>query len=495
MPFWHPRRSDDKLTKPIDVDLPLYHDGAGLTWLRKWPVWFQNLILICIDTVRADLFLHPGIHDELSPWLEQAQQYQAAKSSASWTIPAVASTLTGLYPIEHGAGRFSGSTANLDKETPTPLSPKALTLAEALNEAGFVSRAFSAHPWMRSGYGLQQGFQELVANTSKDVLIPKMFAWLDERPAKEPRRFAYLHLMEAHDEHREPIPDIRTKLDAIDAETVSMMTALSNPESCNKPGNKRCFRYEMYIYTLLELRKSVAGILEHLSASGALQDTVVILYSDHGEAFGEHKNEHREMQTDPRGYYGIGHGQYLFSEVMDVPLLAWLPEVQGAEIYDPVSLVDVFPSALHWLDVESTQSRLSGTILPTRLESRHAKPVIFASNISYGPNTIASVRGRYKSMYWPETDQFRIYDLEEDPMERQPLDDDGLLMEFISLTGDYQELEPHYQTQATVPTSQQLKDLQSIGYLQGVGNDDGSEKPGDDQDLPNDKQDQDDENF
>jgi len=38
----------------------------------------KNPILICIDTVRAGFFLHPGIHDELSPWLEQAQKYQAA---------------------------------------------------------------------------------------------------------------------------------------------------------------------------------------------------------------------------------------------------------------------------------------------------------------------------------------------------------------------------------------------------------------------------------
>jgi len=98
---------------------------------------------------------------------------------------------------------------------------------------------------------------------------------------------------------------------------------------------------------------------------------------------------------------------------------------------------------------------------------------VWASGIAYGPEKISSRTGKMKSIFSLRDDRFEFYDLDADPGELAPIDDDNLIMAFDTLTGDYLEMEGRNQYATSQLDSSQLKssqlnDLKAIGYLQGV---------------------------
>lgn len=436
--------------------------------------WFSprphNLLLICLDTVRADVFLEPSLHDSLSPWLARAQVYSNAVTVAPWTLPTVATVFTGLYPVQHGAGQFGTPVANLTSETPTALSGQAHTLAETLQENGRVTGLFSAHPWFKPGFGLDQGFQYRDYRKGAVPLIGKLLQWLDALD-KGQAYFAYLHLMEAHDLHRQPKAQLEAQFEALKPELKDYLRAHANPHMCQHASSAKCINSEVYAASILQLRNLLAGLLGALDERGLLEDTAVVIFSDHGEAFREHLRQHRALNSDPRGFYGRGHGQYLYQELLHVPVVAWLPGQPGNTWPGRVSLVDLFPTLLAWLHVDRDVSALPGRQLPPPPQPQDDDRTLYASGIAYGPQSLAVLKGRFKALYWPDDDRLEVFNLAKDPDERHPLDNPGRLMEFTTLAGDYLALPNRLQGTAGQPDAEQLQDLQAIGYLQGESED------------------------
>jgi len=92
--------------------------GCGGSSMEPPPP-LKNLVVIGVDTIGADAFFSPHIDDTLSPRLATAQRYRNTSSVSPWTIPSVASVLTGLYPLQHNAGQFQKQPANLDVDLPS----------------------------------------------------------------------------------------------------------------------------------------------------------------------------------------------------------------------------------------------------------------------------------------------------------------------------------------------------------------------------------------
>jgi arylsulfatase A-like enzyme len=430
-----------------------------------------NLVMICIDTVRFDVFLHPELQDDLTAWLNKAQRYNNTRSTAPWTVPAVATVMTGLYPAQHAAGRFKGPIANLAEETPTVLHDDFTTIAEVLRDTEFTIKAFVAHPWVKSTFGLNQGFEALDSRKGLNNIFSNARDWIASVSNSE-RFFAYLHLMDAHNAQRSTPELINKRFAKLDTQTLQFLNQHTNLASCKKMNSVRCLKTQAYMLTLLEVRQAIAELLDNLSQTGRLDNTVVLVWSDHGEEFLDHKAQHQEMQTDPRNIYGRGHGQNQFDVLLHVPLIAWVPGRPGRVHDDLVSLVDVFPSLMSWLDVDYSDERWPGIVLPsgdagTRAENDR---VIYASNVAYGPESIAVINDRIKAMYWPDSDQFMFFDRLADPQEKSPISSDELILEFSALAGDY--LEMRSQLEDTVPDlrADQVQELKAIGYLQGVEN-------------------------
>jgi len=429
----------------------------------------QNLVLICIDTVRADAFFSDRIEDALAARLGKAQQYLDASAPSPWTIPSVASALTGLYPNQHNAGRFQQQPANLKMNVPGALGGSTRTLAELLGKNRFVTAAFSAHPWITARFGFEQGFDQFESFAGWQTLSAKFGEWVDQKTSGQ-RFFAYLHLMEAHDWHVGKRAGREARLTGIDPELRMQLFADASGPACARPGDEICQRNLVYNLAVREVRNAIDHVLRQLEARDLLNSTLVIVYSDHGEEFREHRAEHRR-RDDPRTIQGFGHGHSMYQELLHVPLLVWHPGMQGSVRQDLVSLVDIVPSALQWLGVEYQGEPLPGSVLPAGGEGPDpggSPRVVFASGIAYGSEQVMAREGHLKSILYHPDLHAEYFDLARDPGEKQPMHSDALTMRFDVLTGDYEEMKRDFFTAAPGLDPQTLQQLQSIGYLQGI---------------------------
>ena len=124
----------------------------------------RNVILVCIDTVRYDTWSLPersGQRDAMSEWNDRAIRFERMQSAAPWTIPSVATVLTGMYPMRHGAGRFQSAVADVNSMRPSVLADDVLTLPEKLSAAGWSTAAILAPSWVNPETGLLQGVSEI----------------------------------------------------------------------------------------------------------------------------------------------------------------------------------------------------------------------------------------------------------------------------------------------------------------------------------------------
>ena len=450
-----------------DVD---NHSNASGTDETK----IKHLVLIAIDTVRADTFFAAEKHqynDRLSPWLKTARAYHQAQSVAPWTIPAVATVLTGYLPNQHGAGSFPTEIANLKLQTPTAIRAPVKTVAERLTEEQFRARAASAHPWMSVKFGMQRGFRNITQLKTREKIDNWFELFVADWSVSEAdqRNYAYLHYMEAHNRHTSK--QKKTYFSELTEEQIQRGLDWNELHACKK-GIKRkiCRQYLIYTNAVLDLRDSIANTLETLEREGFLQDTLVVVYSDHGEEFHDHWAQAAAEQTDPRGVHGFGHGNSMYQELLRVPVLVWNPEDKTGRIIDnPVSLIDIAPSILNWLGIDTGEDILPGLLLDEA--EKETERALYASNMAYGPEQIAVRAGTRKSVWNTVSDSSRYFDLGEDPLEQEPLLTDELVLQFDQLTGDYLDLASNSIGLAPEIAEEQLQHLKAIGYLQGDDSD------------------------
>ncbi|MBI5434994.1 MAG: sulfatase [Planctomycetes bacterium] len=294
-----------------------------------------NVILICMDTVRAD---HVGWNGytkhATTPRLDrlaaEALVFADATATAGSTRPSVPSFLTGTYPLQHGLyGREGDSVA--------PLADDANTLAEAFDAAGWHTGAFVYNPQLARGNGFEQGFRTWQDQQADALSIrTRAEAWLDELPDDEPF-FLYLHFLDAHWPY--PIPEeYATKF--ADAATVApfqgpdswaLITAIGTQERPTSETELDGLR-ALYDGGIRYIDDQLAVFFDELERSGEWNDTVVCVLADHGEEFMEHGR--------------IGHGHGLWENLLRVPWIVRIPGAAAERVDVPVSLVDVFPTLL-----------------------------------------------------------------------------------------------------------------------------------------------------
>src|SRR5436190_13819589 len=158
-----------------------------------------GIVILCIDTLRADAVGMPGSPVNAMPALEkfarEAVCFSEASSSSSWTPPAVATLLTGLLPFHHGVRGVNGEHGDV---VVPPLVGAVVTLAETLRDAGWDTAAYTAGGWLSPMQGMDQGFRAF--GTGFDQFGPEfaMSSWERSRPKDRPC-FLYLHTLAAHD--------------------------------------------------------------------------------------------------------------------------------------------------------------------------------------------------------------------------------------------------------------------------------------------------------
>jgi arylsulfatase A-like enzyme len=352
-----------------------------------------NVLLVCLDTLRADALAPWGgaaaTLPRTSRFLESGVTFRQAAAAASWTAPSVASLVTGVLPSRHGARDLAPETA----------LPAALpTLAEVLHRAGWHRAAYTGGAWVSAENGMLQGFELARAPFSFGAGAPTLLGRMEEVQAAGRPWFVFAHTYEAHDPYDappaspggvRPPPPEDLDVAALDRDTSLagdrelVRRFLADPAARaflfeSRAGLARMPRVLRYLERgwredpegpalarearaaydrgARKLDAALADFLEACEARGFFANAVVVLCSDHGEAFGEGGRLH--------------HGRTLHDALIRVPLWIRAPGwPQGKTIEASVSLLDVLPTVLD----------LCGLPVPDDSDGRSLAPLVLGA--------------------------------------------------------------------------------------------------------------------
>lgn len=303
------------------------------------PTERMNVILICLDTVRAD---HLGVYGynarATTPFLDslasRSTLFEDASSTAGWTKPSVASFFTGTMPSEHGV--YEGSARfELGKATDV-LPEEAETLAESFQSRGYRTGAFIKNAQLRPGNGFEQGF-DVFKDEVGDARAVRWSGldWVDEGGADP--FFLYLHFLDAHWPYAVP-DDYATLFAPREAVERYQSKSFREVRDAIHDGEREFSSAErealvaLYDGSLRYLDDQLRVLWKGLEIRGIAENTIVCVVADHGEEFGEHGR--------------IGHGHGLWENLLRVPWILYVPGDAPVRVTSPVSLLDLYPTLL-----------------------------------------------------------------------------------------------------------------------------------------------------
>jgi arylsulfatase A-like enzyme len=418
-----------------------------------------NVLLISIDTLRPDRLGCYGHSRDTSPTLDalaaEGVLFTDVTSASPWTLPSHTSLLTGLYPSRHGV---RGHTHKLKASVPT--------LAGILGEHGYQTMAVVNSHNLSQRYGLGSGFEsfEYILEYEPDGSIPnrgpkvirrakKLLEGRDERPF-----FLFLHFYDAHTDFT---PDeeyvarfVRPYEGEVDGSTKQLADLRANNLTLAEGDLRHLF--DLYDAEIRQLDDLLGGFLRGLETKGVLENTFVVVTSDHGEEFMEH------------GSYL--HGRTHYDEVIRIPLLVSGPGLPGGRRVDTrAHLVDVAPTILNLVGAElPTVNGIDLTPFCLNTGAPEPERLLFseADHNNDKPNIRRMIRrANHKLIYDRMVDQYELFDLAADPGETRDLtSSDAELAEylmtelrrFMSKSADGDEI--------GMPSEDVQKALRELGY-------------------------------
>jgi arylsulfatase A-like enzyme/Tfp pilus assembly protein PilF len=349
------------------------------------PGW--NVVLVTIDTLRAD---HVGCYGytriktpNIDGLAADGTRFERAFAVVPVTLPSHSSMLTGTYPMRSGMHDFSAN----------KLSATQPTMASVLNQAGYTTGAVIASAVLDSRFGLNQGFDfyydhfnfsrlneanldemERPGNLVADVALD----WLGKNSQK--KFFLWMHLYDPHFPYNPPEP------------------------------YKHEYATQPYDGEIAFADEQVGRLVRYLKEKGMYPNTVIVLAGDHGESLGEHGEK--------------THGFFIYNATMHVPLIIRVPGgTAGRTAADPVSLVDIMPTALGAVGVpvpaevegKSLLAQVRGGDGETSERDRSVYGETFLPRIHFN---WSELRGSENTKYhFIDAPKPELYDLAKDPAE------------------------------------------------------------------------------
>ncbi|MEZ5102848.1 MAG: sulfatase, partial [Thermoleophilia bacterium] len=378
-----------------------------------------NLIVYLVDTLRADHLGCYGYGRPTSPALDafagESVLFERARAQSSWTKPAVATVLTGLYPIAHGAEQRS-------QRLPASVE----TAAERLSAAGYETALFTTNANITAKFGFDQGWDEFhylsrsrgrrTQHVSSAEIDEAVFDWLDRRDPERPF-FLFVHTLDPHDPYQ-PEEPYRLRL-APDVDVAEACCGRSTqlvdlaPEAARERARQAGALYDAEI---AQNDAAFGALLAELERRGLGDSSAVLFLSDHGEEFYDHG--------------GWKHGWTLYEEMLRVPMVLRLPRrgSAGTRVAAPVEQIDVTPTLYNLAGVE-VPSSLPGHSLLERLDGTPRPPApAFAWLERPGLALAAAAEGgwkriRFDGAWTPPLGRrpAELYDLSRDPRELDDL--------------------------------------------------------------------------
>ncbi len=460
-----------------------------------------NVALIVLDTLRAD---HVGVYGskrDTTPFLDslarQSVTFTNVFSTAPWTVPAMFSMFTGLYPSEHGItdGTMTGGHNKVVGQQVLP--GEAVTLTEVMQQGGYTTLGICTNYHLNKQFGFSQGFEHFIGDDFRFLPFPDIA--IDAalpRLRRAPKYFLWLHYLDPHfpfylqspwfgqwnesklhnyqdfgarimmdfyrdfngigdegiaaDEHVEPIFKLGQAVAANLPSVAWLMRRLEVP----KDHDYVKFLQAAYASNVRQTDEAVERAFAKL---GIDDETLVIVVSDHGE------------ELYDNGWWG--HRHTLRQNLIHVPMMIRLPKKKaaGKKIDSPVSLVDLMPTVLE-LTGQPIPQNLSGKSLVPLMEGEAMddRP-LFVETDYLGTPLRGIVEFPWKYMRNQKKGTEWLFHLGTDPLEEKNVAEDNAaktaklrkkLDEWVSTA------KPDWDAREIVPLSPaQLEKLKKLGYF------------------------------
>ena len=421
---------------------------AALAVTGVWRFWAhrhvraRHFVLIVIDALRPDCMGCYGNRQVVTPSIDRfaatSWVFDNARAPASWTLPSNAALFSGRYPHEvcsPDGRRLDGRTA---------------TMAEVFRKAGYRTAAFSTHVFISPAFGFEQGFDTLVREGTPVRLTRQAAAWLDEH-----RNQPYLVLVYytgTHHPYRPP--DEYRRRFARDNPTLPKVVLRGlppNPKGMSRQVflESKQYAYGCYLGAAAFTDRLVGDLLPHVPP-----DAVVLVTSDHGEAWYEHKR--------------AGHTSDLYDEQVRIPAIMRLPGERPRRIATPYSNYDVMPTFLDaagiglpnglvgvsWLRPNATRTIYGELGLWQYPALGIVPPVMYYA-----------VRGNVKVIYSAAAGRYEYLDLARDPHEQHPVENPGRrFREVAAELGDYAKAAGAPRSGRSI-SPQLRRELGALGYV------------------------------
>lgn len=443
-----------------------------------------NIVLITIDTLRADHLSCYGYERATSPHIDTiAQQgilFKNVIAPSSWTAPSMVSLFTSTYPINHGVihGLDFMKKKGFSQEV---FSENLTTLPATLKKQGYTTFGVSSNHTLTAEFGFARGFDyfNYVNWQSADLINEIVYSW-EEKINKASRFFLWVHYIDPHYPYHPQSPWIEhySSRNATDIAQLSRMpqgalvrTAEKNPE---------------ILSTILALYDSEINYVD--SHVGQLikkfeldKNTLLIITSDHGEQFLEHGR--------------IGHAINLHKEELHIPLIIKFPDVSKMQsIERQASLLDIMPTILQAVNTDQPEQIIGRPLMENEglvsyiqetLLSTKAAVYNFAELDSTATlKAIISPRWKYVYNYKNKSEQ--LYNIISDSSERNNLavryGKQGKhlkeqLLQWVSQAKQYPPKNLFFQL-----SREEKEKLETLGYLSIQTNDDDNDGISDAQD-------------
>jgi len=446
------------------ISLVLLVGGCG-----ESPPAPRSLLLVTVDTLRADHLSSYGYARETSPGLDRLAaegvlfRNEIVQRGGTW--PSVTSILTSMYPRSHGV-RSNGDVLDGSKRT----------IAELLQEHGFRTAALLTNMLTAE----HRGFDEIVpfgdkAKGGRDaVAAANAVQWL--RDHRDEKFFLWLHLMGPHHPYK-PAPEYREHFDTgyigpIDGSPRILKSIHARKRQLSE--RELAHIVSLYDAEILQVDARIRTVLDVLDELDIASDTLVVFSSDHGEELYDHN------------FYFL-HSLSIYESVLHVPLIFSLPGrlPRGKTVDAIVESIDLAP----------TMFELLGLPIPDDFEGRSLVPLIWGDgNVSAKPDAAYSELGpyiqsirtdRWHYIYNPrqlsspgsrERDGGRkgifsiakeeLYDILEDPQQKRNVVRDhlGVAAELRDLVLQWRGSDAdHYRAHDLSPKTRE--ELQALGYV------------------------------
>lgn len=335
----------------------------------------RNLLLLVMDTARKRNLTPYGYDKDTTPFLQKFSDesvvFDNAYSQAPWTLPSHASIFTGKYPSQHGATQES------------PYLETDETLASKLSSNGYRTGIFSANAWISPHTGLASGYDEAnnffgvlpnkfesgLAKTWKKMndnrrlkpvanKLVKFGNWIYENWSSDDGEsftpeaiekskqfidrndepfFLTLNLLDTHLPYKPPMENVRNIYDIGERPEICQNSKKYNSGAIDIDKKEWRNIRRLYDGELNFLDEQIKSLYGWMESENILENTMVVICSDHGELLGEHNL--------------YGHEFAMYDELLNVPLMIRHPYIGSSRTEDTVELVDLYDTILEFADV------------------------------------------------------------------------------------------------------------------------------------------------